>query len=176
MTASRITGLTAALLVAIAAIAHAQSDGLGGDLVKDWTSQKATMMAITEAMPENAFSFKPTDAQRDFGEQILHVAGANVGLMGMLESGVSAPMIDQEATNKTSILEALGASFDYGAAVLEATSAAALQETIQGPAFMGEGTRARFVYRTMMHTEDIYGQMVVYLRLNDVIPPASRRP
>ena len=176
MTTSRITGLTAALFVAIAAIAHGQSDSLGGDLVKDWTSQKATMMAVAEAMPENVFSFKPTDAQRDFGQQILHVAGANVGLMGMLGSDVSAPTINQGATDKASILEALGASFDYGTAVLESTSASALQETIQGPAFMGEGTRARFVYRTMMHTEDIYGQMVVYLRLNDIIPPASRRP
>ena len=31
------------------------------------------------------------------------------------------------------------------------------------------------VYYTMGHALDIYGQMVVYLRLNGIVPPASRR-
>ena len=174
MHASRVAGLTATVFVALATLSSAQSTSLRGDLARDWTSQMATVMATADAMPADTFSFEPTDAQRDFGQQLLHVAGANVGLMGILGSGVTAPAINQEATDKAAILEVLNESFEYGAAVLETTSDAALQETIQGPAFMGEGTRARFVYRAMMHTEDIYGQMVVYLRLNGIVPPASR--
>jgi uncharacterized damage-inducible protein DinB len=174
MNASRVAGLTAAIFVALATQSNAQPRSLGGDLSRDWTSQMATMMATADAMPADTFAFKPTDAQRDFGQQILHVAGANVGLMGVLGSAATAPTINQEATDKAAILEALNDSFDYGAAVLETMSDAELQERIQGPAFMGEGTRTRFVYRAMMHTEDIYGQMVVYLRLNGIVPPASR--
>jgi len=41
--------------------------------------------------------------------------------------------------------------------------------------FMGASTKARVVYYVIGHTWDIYGQMVVYLRLNGITPPASQR-
>jgi transposase len=41
--------------------------------------------------------------------------------------------------------------------------------------FMGPSTRVRVVYYVVGHTWDIYGQMVVYLRLNGITPPASQR-
>ena len=47
-----------------------------------------------------------------------------------------------------------------------------IQETIQA-AFMGPSTRARPMFFLIGHTQDTYGQMVVYLRLNGVTPPAS---
>ena len=40
---------------------------------------------------------------------------------------------------------------------------------------MGGSNRVRVVYFDMGHTWDIYGQMVVYLRLNGITPPASQR-
>jgi hypothetical protein len=42
--------------------------------------------------------------------------------------------------------------------------------------FLGPSTRARVFYFVVSHTQDIYGQMVVYLRLNGGVPPASQRP
>jgi hypothetical protein len=36
-------------------------------------------------------------------------------------------------------------------------------------------SRIRMLYQSMQHTQDTYGQMVVYLRLNGIVPPASRR-
>ena len=41
--------------------------------------------------------------------------------------------------------------------------------------FMGASAKARVVYYVIGHTWDIYGQMVVYLRLNGITPPASQR-
>ena len=45
-----------------------------------------------------------------------------------------------------------------------------------GPRFLGQATRARVAYFTIAHSQDIYGQMAVYLRLNGHVPPASQRP
>jgi uncharacterized damage-inducible protein DinB len=42
--------------------------------------------------------------------------------------------------------------------------------------FLGPSTRARIVFFLIAHSQDIYGQMAVYLRLNGVVPPASQRP
>jgi len=50
-----------------------------------------------------------------------------------------------------------------------------LVASITGPRWIGQATRAKMVYYTLGHTQDIYGQMVVYLRLNGITPPASQR-
>ena len=161
----------------------AQTATLSGDLLTDWRGQKGMMMGIAEAMPEEAFSFKPTEAQRTYAEQILHIAGANVYLMQHLGGVAAAPQVDTtdfkifglSATSKTAVLEALAAGYDYGIAVLEEFSDAQLVETIAGPRYLGSVTRVKMAYFTLSHAMDIYGQMAVYLRLNDVTPPASRR-
>ena len=72
----------------------AQTATLSGDLLTDWRQQKRMMMGIAEAMPEEMFSFKPTEAQRTYAEQILHIAGANVYLMQHLGGAASAPEVD----------------------------------------------------------------------------------
>jgi hypothetical protein len=48
-------------------------------------------------------------------------------------------------------------------------------EEVQGPPWVGKVTRAGMVNFILGHTMDIYGQMVVYLRLQGVVPPLSRR-
>jgi hypothetical protein len=51
-----------------------------------------------------------------------------------------------------------------------------LTERIMPPAFLGpSASRVRVFYYSLQHTQDIYGQLVVYLRLNGVTPPASQR-
>ena len=163
--------------------AAAQSATVSGDLLTDWQQQKRSMMAIAEAMPETAFSFKPIEAQRTYAEQILHIAGANVYLMQHLGGVAVAPDVDTtdftvfglSATSKAAVLEALGAGYDYGIAVLQEFSDEQLLETVAGPRYLGNVTRVKMAYFTLSHAMDIYGQMAVYLRLNDVTPPASRR-
>ena len=154
-------------------MASTENEGaLAADLLKDWESLKTLMMAIADAMPTENFDYKPTDELRDFGEQIMHVAGAQVGLMGRVDAGAEAPDLG-EPMDKAGFLEALGASFDYGTAILQGQTDASLQELVDG-GFLGESTRARVVYRTMIHTWSEYGVQTVYLRLNDLVPPASQ--
>jgi hypothetical protein len=53
-----------------------------------------------------------------------------------------------------------------------------LNERVTTPSssFMGpSASRLRLVYASIWHSMDIYGQMAVYLRLNGIVPPASRR-
>jgi uncharacterized damage-inducible protein DinB len=147
---------------------------LRSDLQKDWTEMKDRMMKIADAMPEDKFGFKPTPAQRNYGEQILHVAGANVMIMKTLGAKVPAPTINDKATAKADILKALADSYDYGTAVLNEQTDQSLLEAVQGPRFLGTSTRARFVWATLGHAWDEYGNMTTYLRLNGIVPPASR--
>ena len=80
-----------------------------------------------------------------------------------------------KATAKADIVKALSDSFDYGTKVVKEFNNTTIQDTVQAP-FMGPSTRARVMFFLNSHTQDIYGQMAVYLRLNGVMPPASVRP
>ena len=144
-----------------------------GDLLKDWQAQKKTMMDIADAMPEDKFSYKTTPAQRTFGEQVLHVVQVNAGLLKSVGGKTAAPAM-ASAKSKAEILKALSDSYDYGTALLKEQTDATIVETVQGPRFMGAATRARIFWFLLAHSNDIYGQMAVYLRLNGIVPPASR--
>ena len=171
------TGLLALALVAATALsARAQSASLQGDLLKDWTAMKEQITKLADAMPEDKFAFKSTPAQRSFGEHVMHIAGANMMLIKALGAKAAPPAIDMKATTKAGMLKALGESFDYGTAAIKEQTDTTMGATVQGPPFMGASTRARIVWATLGHTWDTYGQMVVYLRLNGIVPPASRQP
>jgi uncharacterized damage-inducible protein DinB len=156
--------------------AAAQSSTLNAELLRDWTEQKATMMKIADAMPEEKFSYKSTPPQRDYGQQILHVAGGNIMYLQFMGARATAPAINRNATGKAEILRALTDAFDYGAAVIKEQTDQSMMQTVETNRFLGRSSRARVIYFLLGHTWDIYGQMAVYLRLNGIVPPASQRP
>ncbi len=156
----------------------AQVTSLQDGALRDWTSQRDTLLKLAAAMPAEKFGFRATPPQRTWGEQVLHIAEANVNQMGRLGSKTVRPLIDMKLTSPSDILKALADSFDYGSAVLKEQTAATLLEQADSTRFdgsMGPSARVRVVYYVMGHTWDIYGQMVVYLRLNGITPPASQR-
>jgi uncharacterized damage-inducible protein DinB len=170
----RIVGLIAAFVAVATLGPAAQSNAIQADLLKDWTGMKDRIAKIADAMPEDKFDYKPTPAQRSYGEQILHVAEANVGLMKFLGAKAAAPTIDTKARSKEAILKALADSYDYGTAVLKEQNDQSIAEVVKGPSFIGSATRARLVWVVIGHAWDEYGAMTVYLRLNGIVPPASR--
>lgn len=145
-----------------------------GELVQDWQMQKKELMRIADAMPDGTFSYKPTPAQRTFGEQILHIVESNVVVFKMMGAKAPAPTFDANSLKtKAQILAALDASYDYGTAVINEQTAETLKTIVQ-TRFAGPCTRSRLVWQMFAHSMDIYGQMAVYLRLNGIVPPASR--
>jgi uncharacterized damage-inducible protein DinB len=144
------------------------------DLIEDWQDQKDMMMKIADAMPEDKFGYKSTPAQRSYGEQIMHVATVNVDLLKVVGGTATPPSFTADsAKTKADILKALAESYDYGIALLNDQTDAGMTEAINA-AFLGPSTRGRMFWFLLGHSMDVYGQMVVYLRLNGIVPPASR--
>jgi uncharacterized damage-inducible protein DinB len=155
----------------------AQSVSLKAELLKDWTDLKGTMDKLAAEMPDDKYTAKPTPAQQSFGERVVHVATVNVGILGSLGGKAAKPAIDAKATTKAAAIKALDDSFNYGIALLnEQTDQAMLTAVPMPPRFLGPSSHARIYTFLMGHTWDIYGQLVVYLRLNGHVPPASQRP
>jgi uncharacterized damage-inducible protein DinB len=183
----RVTGILVLVLALAAATpmsAEAQRRGGGPpaptcttfacDAQADWDRTAALLIGIAEAMPEDKYSFKSTPAQRSFGEHVLHIAQVDGFLLGTLGAKAPRPAINMKATTKADIIAALRQSFDWGKAVIAEFNDAQLVERVKGPPFLGAtASRAKIFYYSLQHTQDTYGQMVVYLRLNGLVPPAS---
>ena len=168
-----LTRLSLLAVIAVAAVSPAFAQAtIHGDLTKDWAGQKALLVGLANAMPEDKYGFKPTPVQRSYGEHVLHIAQINVMLTKALGGKTPEPAINMKATTKADMIKAMSDSFDYGAKVIAEFNNTSIQETIQAP-FMGPSTRARIMFFLNGHTQDTYGQMVVYARLNGVTPPAS---
>ena len=173
--AVRVLSILAAFMFMAPPTLTAQTGSLQGEALTDWAAMKDRIIKIADAMPEDTFDYRSTPEQRTYGEQILHIAGANVGFLGTLGGQAPAPTMSREATAKAEILQALADSFDYGTALIEEQT----DETMVGVVdarFFGESTRARVISFLLGHTWDVYGQMAVYLRLNGIVPPASQTP
>jgi uncharacterized damage-inducible protein DinB len=157
-----------------AASGPAAQGAILNDLLKDWQEQKDGLMKLADAMPEDKFGFKSTPAQRSYGEHIMHAALVNVDLLKAIGGKAAAPTFTAEsAKTKADILTALAASYDYGTALLQEQTEATIAQG-QEASWLGTSTRARMFWTLLSHSMDVYGQMVVYMRLNGIVPPASR--
>jgi uncharacterized damage-inducible protein DinB len=147
---------------------------LAGDAQRDWAIQKELLVNAADAMPDDKFGYKPTPAQESYGERIMHVVQANQVVVGLLGGKTPAPAVNLKATTKAEVMTALRQSMDYWEVVLKEFNDMQLNERVTPPRGPS-ASRLRLVYGSITHSVEIYGQMVVYLRLNGIVPPASRR-
>lgn len=150
---------------------------LACEVQQDWGRNRQLFIGIVEAMPDDKFGFKPTPAQESFGQRVMHVAGIDVKLLSTLGGKTPAPTLNMQASSKADVLAAIRQSMDYGVEVVKEFNDTQLAERVQSMPFMGPTTsRLRVINFSISHSQDIYGQLAVYLRLNGVTPPASNRP
>ncbi len=136
-----------------------------------------------EAMPEDKFDFAPSNGEfknvRNFGDQIKHVAAVNYELGAAILEEKPPTDINDEAgptsvKSKAEILKYLKESFAYVHKAVQNINEKNEVETVRSP--FGEGKVSRLVLASAVvaHGFDHYGQMVEYLRMNGIVPPASR--
>jgi hypothetical protein len=136
-----------------------------------------------EAMPEDKFGFAPTNGEfkgvRTFAQQIKHVAAVNYELgAALLEQKPPVDLGDESGpasiTGKADILKFLKESFEYVHKAIATINEKNLVGTVKSPFGEASVTRLGLATSVATHGFDHYGQMVEYLRMNGIVPPASR--
>jgi len=137
-----------------------------------------------DAMPEDKYSFAPSNGEfkgvRTFAQQVKHVAAVNyiVGAAILEEKppvelgGENGP---DSVTSKADIMKFLKDSFAYLHKALGSINEKNQTDQIKNPFGQEKGTKLGFATVALWHPFDHYGQMVEYLRMNGIIPPASRQ-
>ena len=147
-------------------------------------AEKEIIRAV-EAMPADKFGFAPTDGEfkgvRTFGQMVKHLSATNY-ILAAVALGEQPPadagdeLGPETVRTKAEILNYLDGSF---AQLYRATEAIgqmipSVNPSPISPLKQGEITRSALIVESLMHAYDHYGQMVEYLRMNGVVPPASR--
>lgn len=136
-----------------------------------------------EAMPESKFAFVPTAGEfkgvRDVAAQARHVGAVNYWV-GSAILGEKPPVDvgkgDGPAAlkDKAEVLAYLKGSYDYVHKALKSITDRNALVVIKSPFGEGDTSRVALANILLAHTMDHYGQVVVYLRMNGIVPPASR--
>jgi uncharacterized damage-inducible protein DinB len=142
------------------------------------------IMDVAEAMPEDKFNFSPESLKipgddykgvRTFALQVKHVAASNYAIWSPLTGdkfpddfmGGNGP---ENLKSKADILKFLKDSFALGH---KAASTLTTENMLQPPGH-SKSPRVYLATFAVAHAFDHYGQMVEYLRMNGIVPPASR--
>ncbi len=180
-----------ALCVLALAALRASQDNKGKDerrtvtevLDRTVSNMEHEFVPAAEAMPEDKFGFAPSNGEfkgvRTFAQQIKHVAAVNYELGAAILEEKPPMDIGDEAgpasiTTKAEILKYLKDSFVYAHKAVQTINDKNLVETVKSPFGEGKVTRLGLATSVAWHGFDHYGQMVEYLRMNGIIPPASR--
>lgn len=168
----------------------AKKETVASAFTRGFSYQEYQVRSAAEAMPEDKYDFRPTEATfknetpgygpaqlRTFAEQVKHVACANFGFSAELDGTKPPEACDKggpsAAKTKRELLTYLRDSFVAANKSLAAMNSKNMMDPIEGP-YAGPNSRIGLATTIIWHAADHYGQMALYLRLNGIVPPSSR--
>jgi len=132
------------------------------------------ILDVAEAMPADKYSYKPTGEMSTFSDQLVHVAGI-VQRFVDTSKGMKTEAAHHGAMGKPEVIALLKKSFQSGQESIAQLSDAQLLETVKFP--FGDRTVTRYTYwqGPLYQIRNHHGQLVVYLRMNGIVPPTTAR-
>ncbi len=163
-------------LLAPAAIALAQEKAQNNPF-STWNKTvyagvKSILLRSAEKVPEENYSFKPTDAVRSFGQVVGHVADAQYTFCSIiLGERNPAPKIEQTKTSKADLIAALKDAFAYCDKAYDGMTDASAAQMVK--LFGGDTPKLGVLTANSLHSVEHYGNLVTYMRLKNIVPPTS---
>lgn len=171
----QLTGALVLCLLAPATSAFAQA---AANPLSDTTRmmygvmKEQMLIAAAEKMPEETYRFKPVDAVRTYGQIVGHLADMQYTFCSVaLGEKNPALRVEQTKASKAELVGALKEAIKYCDRAYDAlTDASAIQPRKMGP---NEMPLLSVLHTNMTHAALHYGNLVTYLRMNNIVPPSS---
>jgi len=176
--------LTCLVMTAVVPANAADKVTMASVLDRQVSGVESELVPAAEAMPADKFGFAPTQGEfkgvRSFGAQVKHIAAVNY-IIGATILGTDLPSEvgggedgPANINSKEQIVKFLKESFAYLHKAIRTITEANALEPIKAPWGTETTTRLAMAITAVGHPFDHYGQLVEYLRMNGIIPPASR--
>lgn len=152
-------------------LANAQDTPISAFLEK-WENSKNYLVEMAELMPEDAYDYKPTERQKTFREQLLHIKQNMDWLSTTYFSTEKKKAKEETPTTKADMIAALKTSFNQTATIVKTAKESDLKEIVEF--FAGPKTKLQILNLLQDHVTHHRGQLIVYLNLKDIKPPRYR--
>lgn len=149
------------------------------ELLYNWFYVFRKVTAMAEDFPQDKYNFKAQEDERTFGQNLIHIAAAEFNMMSAIDG---APMwrfgnedsLRKKLITKEEIVKFVWQAAKAGEQLIKEKGDSVLTKEYKDPwgNFMTHG--ASLWYGMLEHTGEHYGQLVVYYRINGLIPPATR--
>ena len=176
--------LLSAVCMTLSFAADMPGSVIGNTLDRQVTMIEKELVPLADAMPADKFDFAPTNGAfsgvRTFQQQVEHVAAViyavsaavmeqpNPSEMGKGENGPAS------LKTKDDTVKYLKDAFAYAHKAMGTITDRNATESIKPPYGTRPAPRFSIATEVVWHSFDHYGQMVVYARMNGIVPPASR--
>jgi uncharacterized damage-inducible protein DinB len=144
--------------------------GIAAEAKRGYTSVKNNLLGAANAMPEANYSFAPVPEEMTFGKWVAHVADAQTGTCSAL-NGAATRGDAASKTSKADLVAALQASFDLCDKAFDSLTDANAAELVSSG--RGQSSRGGALFGVVVHDNECYGSMAVYLRFKGVVPPST---
>jgi len=149
------------------------------ELLWGWNDVGRKVTAMAEDFPENKYNFKAQKDQRTFGDNLLHIASSSYEMINAIKGSAlgytgNDDSLRKKYPAKTDIVKYLKQMFADGAELIRVQGESGLTREFKYPwgNIMIHGS---FGWLGILeHAGEHYGQLVVYYRVNGMIPPESR--
>jgi hypothetical protein len=141
------------------------------ELKQGYAEIKGNVMKAAEDMPESDYGFIPGPGSRTYGAAVMHTAQVQAAVCGMAKSE-AAPKFDGAKTSKADAIAALKTAFDYCDPIYAAMTDADATKMVKS---FGGRERTMFGALDMgvIHSNEMYGTLAVYLRAKNTVPPST---
>jgi len=160
---------------------RANPETIASTLQSTWSMLESDLISAADAMRAEKDSFAPTSGEfkgvRTFAQQIKHVACGNFAFFNEIQGQAPPPDCEHggphPAKTKPELVKYLRDSFALADQVIATINMKNALAPVSGP-YGGPSTKLGIAVLAVWHASDHYGQMIEYLRMNGIVPPASR--
>ena len=146
-------------------------------VLAQWNEIGRKLIAIAEDLPEGKYDYKPHPDSRTFVAQLLHVSASMYYFTDVVQGKQPRygddPKRDQ-LKSKAQVVAFVKKCVEDGADLIKAKGDAGMAAVIQYPGTNSQHRVSEIAYDTIEHSGEHYGQLVVYYRINGLVPPESR--
>jgi uncharacterized damage-inducible protein DinB len=169
--------LAAVAAAAPSVFAQGTSPSVVKELVATWQRAATDIIDVAEAMPEEKYAYKPTPEISTFRDQLVHVTGITQRFIDSAKGTKSESEHPHKAMTKAEVITLLKKTLQTGQEMLGSLTDAQLLEQVKFPFGDRMVTRFTFWLGPLYQFRNHHGQLVVYLRMNGIVPPTTaRRP
>lgn len=144
------------------------------EFLQKWNNSRAYTLELLNSYPEDKLDYKPTDSVMSFREQVVHMIMGIVWHSGtyLQEKQFSSAFDRNKKYNRAELVKIMDDAYAFSTEIVQTLTPEELEERVDF--FAGNFTKRQILNLMDDHVTHHRGELIVYLRLNNIKPPAYK--